>query len=244
MAAAGKPDRHNFMLLSPLERQTGPERSPARHQTAMMRAIASAPFSTVESNTMSQNARYRSNRFTRFSFLLGLALALGACANTATKMLVDPEVVASKSGLGAGQTVQLQVSAQPGAVAAGDGHNRYDLEKPLTDTVRDKLAVGLMGHQFQVGSGTGERQFIVSIEKADHLISRAVLRDTITVETRITFTAMTPAGSRSRTFTDKREREVGGTATLGEVAGEVNQSVGHVLAKALNDAELMAFLGQ
>jgi len=186
--------------------------------------------------------RFKPFCLTAIALVLGLGLS--ACSTTTVKMLVDPEVVASKSSLGASQTVQLQVSAQPGAVPAGDGHNRYDLEKPLTDTVRDKLAVGLMGHQFQVGSGNGERQLVVSIEKADHLINRAVLRDTITVETRITFTAMTPAGSRSRTLTDKREREVGGTATLGEAAGEVNQSVGHVLAKALNDAELIAFLGQ
>ncbi len=193
---------------------------------------------------MTSHARTTFRRISRFGLVLALGLGLGACASSTSKMLVDPEVIASKSSLGAGQTVQLQVSSQPGAVAVGDGHNRYDLEKPLADTVRDKLALGLMGHQFQVGAGTGERQFIVSIEKADHLISRAVLRDTISVETRITFTAMTPAGSRSRTLNDKREREVGGTATLGEVAGEVNQSVGHVLAKALNDAELMAFLAQ
>ncbi|NQD38535.1 hypothetical protein HPT27_16045 [Permianibacter sp. IMCC34836] len=180
----------------------------------------------------------------RLASLLPVALLtlLSACATGPTKILLDPEVIAAGSSLGSGQTVQLQVSSLPSSAATGQPH--FDLERPVTVTVKEKLAGGLAAHHFQVSDASAERQFVVTIQKAEHQISHTVLRDTIAVETVIEFKAITPAGTRSRTFNDKRSREVGGTASLGEVSGEMNQSLGHVLARALNDAELIAFLGQ
>lgn len=172
------------------------------------------------------------------------ALLLAACASGPTKLLLDPEVQSSESRLGGGQMLQLRVSGAPTAAPLGTDQSRFDLERPVTDASRNRLATGLARHGFQIADTAQERIFQAEVLKADHVISRGVLRDTIAVETEIRFTAITPAGTRTRTFNDKRSREVGGRATLGEVSGEVNQSLGHVLARGLNDAELIAFLGQ
>lgn len=169
-------------------------------------------------------------------------LLLSACASGPTKILLDPEVIAAGSSLGSGQVIRLQVSSLASPAAPTQPH--FDLERPVTVTVREKLATGLIAHRFQINETAPDRQFVVTIQKAEHQISHTVLRDTIAVETIIEFKAITPAGTRTRTFNDRRSREVGGTATLGEISGEMNQSLGHVLARALNDAELMAFLGQ
>jgi len=173
-----------------------------------------------------------------------LSLLLTACANGPSKLLLDPEVRSMESRLGNGHSVQLDVSGNPTVAALQEGQSRFELERPATVTVREKVATGLMRHGFQIADAGADRQFTVELLKADHVVSRGIVRDTINVETELRFNAITPAGTRSRTFTDKRSREVGGRATLGEVSGELNQSLGHVMARGLNDAELMAFLSQ
>jgi uncharacterized lipoprotein YajG len=172
------------------------------------------------------------------------ALLLTACATGPTRVLLDPEVLSGNSTLGAGQAVELIVSGNPSEAPLFDNQSRFGLDRPATVPARTRVASGLAKHGFQIVEQTAERQFQVIVLKSDHVITRGVLRDTIVVETAIQFTAMTPAGSRTRTFNDKRSREVGGRATLGEVSGEMNQSLGHVLGRALNDAELIAFLAQ
>ncbi|HEX4909403.1 MAG TPA: YajG family lipoprotein [Permianibacter sp.] len=173
-----------------------------------------------------------------------LTLFLAACANGPSKMLLDPEVRSMESQLGSGHSVQLQVSGNPTAAALQEGQSRFELERPATVTVREKVATGLMRHGFQLADAGVDRRFVVEVLKADHVVSRGIVRDTINVETELRFSAITPAGTRTRAFVDKRSREVGGRATLGEVSGELNQSLGHVMARGLNDAELMAFLSQ
>jgi len=180
----------------------------------------------------------------RLFSILALMTLLSACAHGPTKLRLDPEVVTAGSSLGAGQTIQLRVSGGADADGQPATAKPFELERPAAVSVKEKLMKGLVSHQFQIGEAATDRQFVVVIQKAEHVINRAVLRDTIMVETAIQFSAVTPAGTRTRVFNDKRSREVGGTATLGEVSGELNQSLGHVLARALNDAELMAFLGQ
>lgn len=171
-------------------------------------------------------------------------LLLTGCMTGPTKLLLDPEVLSGSSTLGSGQPVALQVSGNPVDGPLSDGQSRFALERPAAVAARARVAAGLARHGFQLVDGTAERQFQVVIVKADHVITRGVLRDTIAVETSVQFTAITPAGTRTRSFSDKRSREVGGRATLGEASGEMNQSLGHVLARGLNDAELIAFLGQ
>lgn len=173
-----------------------------------------------------------------------LLLLLSACATGPTKVLLDPEVLSAGSSLGGGQSVYLEVTSTATDTALSDKQARFALEQPATLPVRNKLATGLARHGFQLMAEPVTRQFQVVVTKADHVISRGLLRDTIAVEIAIQFTASTPAGTRTRTFTDKRSREVGGQATIGEVSGELNQALGQVLARALNDADLIAFLGQ
>ncbi len=173
-----------------------------------------------------------------------LTLLLAACANGPNKVLLDPEVRSMESRLGNGQTVQLQVSGNPVVATLQEGQSRFELVRPAPITVREKVAGGLLRHGFQVAETGTDRQFLVEVLKADHVVVRGIVRDTINVETELRFSAITTAGTRSRTFTDKRSREVGGRATLGEVSGELNQSLGHVMARGLNDADLMAFLSQ
>ena len=173
-----------------------------------------------------------------------LILSIASCASGPTKLLLDPEVISAPSSLGAGQMVQLQVSGEPLPSPLYAEQSRFPLEYPASHTVRSKLANGLAQHGFHLNESAQERQFRAVVLKADHIVNKGVLRDTIEVETSIQFTATTPAGTRTRTFNDKRSREVGGRATLGEVSGEMNQSLGHVLSRGLNDAELIAFLGQ
>ncbi len=173
-----------------------------------------------------------------------LVLSIASCASGPTKLLLDPEVISAPSSLGAGQMVQLQVSGEPLPSPLYAEQSRFPLEHPASHTVRSKLANGLAQHGFHLNESAQERQFRAVVLKADHVVNKGVLRDTIEVETSIQFTATTPAGTRTRTFNDKRSREVGGRATLGEVSGEMNQSLGHVLSRGLNDAELIAFLGQ
>lgn len=180
----------------------------------------------------------------RLLLTLASAVLLTACMTGPTRVLLDPEVLSAGSSLGGGQLVQLTASGTPADTALSDGQSRFALEKPAMVPARERIATGLIRHGFQLADGSQARLFNVVVLKADHVVTRGVLRDTIAVETSIQFTATTPNGTRTRTFSDKRSREVGGRATLGEVSGEMNQSLGQVLARALNDAELIAFLGQ
>ncbi len=181
----------------------------------------------------------------RLFLVSSLLLGLSACAQAPTRLLLDPDVPTANSAIGSGQLIALSVSGTPEGQRLGDSQSRFALEKPAAPVVQAKLQELLPQHGFQVGGPTDSmRQLRVTVIAADHVINKGIVRDNIRVKVALQFTAETESGTLTRNYEDSREQEVAGRANIGEAGGVLNQSLGSVLRRALNDGELMAFLAR
>lgn len=172
-----------------------------------------------------------------------LSLALLACAKAPLYFRLDPELTVVSSGIGQGKSVALQVIDSSKAATLADNQTRYLLETPAQQVLQRKLTDALRSQGFLVVD-KAERVLEVRIVKADHIISKGMVTDNIAIEQSLSFTAKTAAGTQTRSFNDARNRDVGGNAKIGELAGDMNQSLGSVLNRALSDSELLPFLAK
>lgn len=172
------------------------------------------------------------------------ALFVAGCAGTPEQVRLNPTVTGASTGIGAGHNVKLVVTGTASTPSLIDGQLRYPLQQPATETVKGKLREGLLQHGFNVDDfGESHRQLLVNVVRLDNTVTEGTLKDTMQVDVSLQLTATTAAGKLSRTFNDSRMQEVGGDASVEEVADVMNQALAQVLSRALSDADLLQFLG-
>ena len=174
---------------------------------------------------------------------LSFALLLAACAPKPTHILVDPAVSAPQTSIGSGVEINLQVSGDPAQTTLAEKQSRFPLKRSVSEASTEKLARELSAVGFSINANA-TRQLNVTLIKAEHTITDGTMKDTITASVTMQLEAITEYGTLTRRFSDNREQEVGGTATLGEASAVLNLSVGHVLGRALSDPELLQFLSK
>lgn len=179
----------------------------------------------------------------RECLLLAAMLALAGCAAKPTHLLIDPAVSAVSRSIGSGVSIGISVSTDPSNSALGEKQSRFPLKRSVSEASREKLVRELQLMGFSV-EPYASRQLEVQIVTAEHTITDHSLKDEIQAKVEMQFTANTEFGTLTRKFSDNRMQEVGGNASLGEASGVMNQSVGHVLSRALNDPELLQFLSR
>lgn len=176
------------------------------------------------------------------TYLVLLLLPLfAACAAKPTHILVDPAVNAVSRNIGNNVAVNVTISNDPAMSPLQEKQHRFPLQRSVADATREKLVRELQAMGFRVDP-YASRQLEVQIATAEHTITDKTLKDEITAHVVMQFSATTEFGNLTRKFTDNRMQEVGIDANLGEASAVLNQSVGHVLGRALNDPELLQFL--
>lgn len=166
---------------------------------------------------------------------------LAACAAKPTHILVDPAVNAVSRNMGNNVAVNVTVSGDPAMSVLREKQHRFPLQRPVADATREKLVRELQAMGFRIDP-YASRQLDVQIITAEHTITDHTLKDEISASVVMQFSATTEFGNLTRKFSDNRMQEVGIDANLGEASAVLNQSVGHVLGRALNDPELLQFL--
>ncbi len=174
-----------------------------------------------------------------------LAALLSACATAPTHIRLDPDVRYQATGLGQGRVVDVNVINATTPRRLNENQHSFPLEQPASVAVNTAFLDALNRHGFSPQNGAAsEYQLKAEIIKADNLIEKGTFTDKISIDIQIQVSVTTPNGTRSRTFNNGISREVGGSAKIGEVAGELNQLMATVLNKAVNDGELLGFLAQ
>lgn len=178
-----------------------------------------------------------------FIFPIALLSAVSACVTAPTHIRLDPDVRFQQTGLGQGRAVDVSIVNATTARRLSEQQHQFPLEQPVNVTVNSAFIEGLQHHGFMPQNGNSSSyQLKAEILKADNLIDKGTFTDKITIDISIQVTVTTPAGTRTKTFNNGIGREVGGSAKIGDVAGELNQLMAQTLNKAVNDGELLGFL--
>lgn len=174
-----------------------------------------------------------------------LLLLLSACAHAPQYIRLDPPLHLTSTKVEQSRTVLLKITDSNVLPKLGENQTRIELEQPLNQVLRNIVRNALTDRGFVViESGDADRQLVLNITQGGHVITKGLITDNIAISIALQFTVTTPAGTRTRAFNDNRNRDVGGNAKIGEVAGDLNLAFGDVLSKALNDAEILQALSK